>query len=227
MVYLGFTDEMLKELEWLSGKELKNMSFVNDEEKTGLIPQSVYGNLFLGVDNEYVEVGNLFKTVNYFGKIEDISMLFCKFRKNAVECLHHRCNEGAREYIINDKIEKIIIIRDNVEIYQSEYEIKFVPDNDRVDENKGERELIGTKDLGSIAFNPYIYNITLDQALVLECRENTYIFLRGSLFTEEVLISVNRNYMGEICTVDEVQRYWKFGNEGLKIKVKREKIEMG
>lgn len=225
MVYIGFTDKMLEELQWINGRKLKTMICINDGKTTGLIPQSVYGNLFLYVDDKYVEVGNLFRTINYFGNTEDISVLFCKLRRSIDECINYQCSGSVRKYAINDTVNKIIVIRDKITVHQIEYELKFVADDYKVDESKGERELDDTRDLSDVKFKPYIYNIILDQALVLECSENTYIFLRGSLFTEEVLISVNRNYMGEICTVDEVKRYWKLGNESLRIEIKREKIE--
>lgn len=226
MVQVCFTDDMVCQLKWLKGKELKNIICVSGERRRRAVPKSVYGNLFLEVENKYIEIGNLFESVNYFGGTEDISMLCCHVRYDIADCRHHECTHSAKEYIVNDIIETIIVLRDIVAVYQNEFELKYVPDNYSVDKKRGERELVGVKDLNDVKLKPYIYKIVVDQALVLECRDNTYIFLRGSMFTEELLISVNRDYMDEIYSVDEVKRYWRVGNEGLRIEVKREEIRL-
>ncbi|MBP5427348.1 MAG: hypothetical protein J6Y29_05625 [Clostridiales bacterium] len=226
MVTVGFTNVMMYQLKELKGKELKSISCVDDEIKKRKFPRSAYGNLFLCVDDMYMEIGNLFRSMNYFGNEEDISTLFCELKLRQSECQHYMYTEIAKEYVIDDIIENIIVIRDKISLYQKEYGVKVVSDNYELRKEKGEKEIPNVKDLGGIELGHYTYNIVLDQALVIKCANNTYIFERGSLFTEEILIRVNKNYMVEIDSVEDVKKYWREGNEGLRIDVEREKIQI-
>ena len=118
---ITFTDEMLGILKEMKGKKLNSICCVEDLKEQHEFPYVACGNLFLNVEGEYIELSRYLQNKNFYATNEEWGVFACKKYNKDKELKHYvKTNkERQKNYLINENIVGIKIIRDN---------IKFVPE---------------------------------------------------------------------------------------------------
>lgn len=184
--FLTFTDEMLRILGGIKGKELSSLCCVEDLKEQHEFPYVACGNLFLNIEGEYIELSRYLQNKDFYATSEEWGVFACKKCDNDKELRHYveAAKERQKDYIINERIEDVRIIRDN---------IKFIQEGSELE---------------------------IDEALVIKTTEKYYIFLRNTIWSEDILMFrknksymdfMSKNYMKYIPTIEKEVTDWKMG----------------
>ena len=117
--YAVFSDDMLNILKSINGKTFKSYEC----KKTG--EDLVYGIIRINLGTYSIDLCNYTSTIPFYGEFEeeDISCFSCALAEKNADFKPCETDQIAHQYLIDERIKEVEIIRDKISIGNGEYEI--------------------------------------------------------------------------------------------------------